>query len=69
MSRESYATIARDQLVMLAATHVYRNDPARAAAVELAPRAHWQRRRAALARGVALAVAEIERLGADRAAE
>ncbi len=68
-SRESYATIARDQLVRLAATHLYRDAPARAAACELAPQAHWRRRATALAQGVALACEAIARHGGARAAE
>lgn len=68
MSRPTYAQVARDALVRLAATHLYRDDPARAAAVELAPRGTWHRHAAALAQGVALARECIARHGSARAA-
>lgn len=66
--RDTHATIARDALVRLSATHLYPDDPARAAAHELAPQGHWKRRRAALEQGTALAQAAIERHGGAREA-
>ncbi len=68
MPRDTHALIARDALVRLAATHLYLDDATRAAAHELAPQPHWQRRRAALEQGVALAQAAIERHGGAREA-
>lgn len=68
MKRTTYAQVARDALLRLATTHLYREDPARAAAVELAPQGFWHRHAAALAEGVALARAALASHGSARAA-
>jgi hypothetical protein len=66
--RDTYAQVARDALLRLATTHLYRDDPTAAARAELAPQGFWNRHAAALAEGVALARAALAAHGSARAA-